>query len=121
MGETTRWEDIYKHLKNEGFKVYSPGQKKGECTEPYIVVKDAGLMNISEISSVQQLYDIMCYVPQKSYSLLESYVNAVKLSMDGLFPMIRPTHSQTPSYLDDSVKGHMISMQYLNYRKKVRY
>lgn len=116
----TRWKDIYQHLKKEGFKIYSPGQKHDECTEPYLVLKDAGILDVPGISSVQYLYEVLCYVPQKSYSLLDSYVGSVKRSLDGLFPMIRPTYVQTPSYLDDIVKGHMVSIQYMNYRKKVR-
>ena len=33
---------IYKHLKNNGFDVYSIGQHEGICTNPYIVVKENG-------------------------------------------------------------------------------
>lgn len=116
----TRWEDIYNHLSTNGFEVYSPGQKTGECIKPYVVVKDAGLYELNEISSNQQLFDVMCYVPADKYSTLDGYVDSVKDCMDGLFPMIRPVHSQTPSYLDDTVKAHMISVQYVNYQKKIR-
>ena len=116
----SRWKDIYNHLKNNNIDVYSPGQKTDECTKPYVVVKDSGLSGLSEISSNQQLYDLMCYVPEKKYSILEEFVNTVKECMDGLFPMIRPTHFQTPSYHDTTAKAHMISVQYLNYQKKVR-
>ena len=116
----SRWSDIYKHLKAEGFEVYSPSQKTGECKSPYIVIKDSGLSELSGISSNQQIYEVMCYVPKDKYSELDEFVVTVKNSMDGLFPMIRPVHYQTPSYYDDSVKAHMISIQYLNYQKKVR-
>lgn len=116
----TRWKDIYDHLKKGGFDVYSPGQKTGECKEPYVVVKDSGLSGLSGISSNRQLFDLMCYVPETRYSILESYVSSIKKHMDGLFPMVRPAHYQTPSYLDENVKAHMISVQYLNYQKKER-
>ena len=34
-----RWQDIFLHLKKEGFDVYSPGIKLGECESEYLVVK----------------------------------------------------------------------------------
>lgn len=116
----TRWQDIYKKLKDRGIDVYSPGTKTGECTSPYVVVKDAGRVGSSTISSSQDLYDLMCYVPAKNYSTLESFVDRVEQVMDELFPMIRPMHFRTPSFYDDSVKGHMISTQYVNWKKNTR-
>lgn len=116
----TRWEDIYEKLTEHEIDVYSPGQKTGECTSPYVVVKDAGRTASTEISSSQDLYDIMCYVPKESYSTLEQFVNNVEAIMDELFPMIRPMHFRTPSFYDDSVKGHMISTQYVNWKKNKR-
>lgn len=116
----TRWKDLYNHLKSEGFEVYSPGQKRGECTKPYIVIKDSGITGLTTISTNRQLFDIMCYVPETKYSTLEEYVNSVKVSMDKIFPLFRPMNYQTPSYLDETVKGHMIDVQYCNYQKKER-
>ena len=37
----SRIQDIYLHLKEQGFEVYFPAQKVGECLSPYVVVKDA--------------------------------------------------------------------------------
>lgn len=113
----SRWQDIFVHLKNKGFEVYSPGMKIGECTSPYIVVKNAGSSKHEKFSTNDDLYDIMCYVPRNAYSKLEPMVQRVKESMKDLLPMINPTGTQTPSYLDDSIKAHMISIQYVNYKK----
>lgn len=120
MSDSTRWKDLYDHLKSKGFNVYSPGQKTGECKEDYIVIKDAGLTGLVEISSSQKLYDIMCYVPMSKYSTIETFVDSVETAMDELFPEFRPVHYRTPSYLDDTVKAHMVSTQYINYRKNIR-
>lgn len=46
-------------------------------------------------------------------------VQEVKKAMKALEPMILPYGSQTPSYYDDSVKAHMISIEYKNYKKKL--
>lgn len=113
----SRWQDIFLHLKKEGFDVYSPGTKVGECTEEYIVVKNDGSSKHPTVSSDNDLYAVMCYVPKESYSRLEPMVQEVKKAMKGLEPMILPYGSQTPSYYDDSYKAHMISIEYKNYKK----
>lgn len=113
----SRWQDIFLHLKKEGFDVYSPGTKVGECTEEYIVVKNDGSSKHPTVSSDNDLYAVMCYVPKENYSRLEPMVQEVKSAMKGLEPMILPYGSQTPSYYDDSYKAHMISIEYKNYKK----
>lgn len=116
----TRWKDIYNKLKEHGIDVYSPGRKTGECTSPYVVVKDAGRTGSTEISSSQDLYDLMCYVPKDQYSTLEGFVDNIEEIMDELFPMVRPMHFRTASFYDDTVKGHMVSTQYYNWKKNTR-
>ena len=113
----SRIQDISLHLKEQGFEVYFPAQKVGECLSPYVVVKDATTSKYLEYSSTVTYYDIMCYTPKDHFSELEPFVESVKVAMKGLVPMIKPTYSQTQSYYDDSVKAHMISVQYKNYRK----
>lgn len=113
----SRWQDIYKHLTKEGFDVYSPGQHEGECTSPYVVVKDAGASPLGNFSSTQNLYDIMCYVPKDNFSQLEPFVQRLEMAMVKMYPTIRPVHFKTASFYDDTVKGHMISVQYINYKK----
>lgn len=115
----SRIQDIYLHLKEQGFEVYFPAQKVGECLSPYVVVKDATTSKYLEYSSTVTYYDIMCYIPKDHFSELEPFVESVKVAMKGLVPMIKPTYSQTQSYYDDSVKAHMMSVQYKNYRKIV--
>lgn len=112
----SRWKDIYNHLKSNNLDVYSPGQHQGECTSPYVVVKDAGTTRQGEFSSTRSLYDILCYVPEEHFSELEGFVSSVEQAMKGLFPMIRPAYYRTPSFYDDSVKAHMVSIQYINYK-----
>ena len=113
----SQWQNIYRQLKSDGLAVYSPGQHQGDCVSPYVVVKDSGVNPLSSFSSTQALYDVMCYVPQAEFSTLEPYVERVKASMKKLYPAIVATNFHTPSFLDDTVKGHMVSMQYRNNRK----
>lgn len=113
----SRWEDIFVHLQGVGLDVYSPGTKLGECTSEYVVVKYDGSSRHAGISTDDDFYAILCYVPKMKYSALEPLVQRVKRAMKGLEPMILPTGSQTPSYYDDSFKAHMVSIQYKNYKK----
>lgn len=113
----SRWQDIFAHLKKEGFDVYSPGTKTGECTKPYIVVKNNGMNKMISFSSENNLYSVMCYVPENAYSTLEPFVRRVRQSMDKLKPMILYNDSQSPSYLDGTYKAHMVSIEYKNYVK----
>jgi hypothetical protein len=115
--EESRWQDIFIHLKNQGFDVYSPGVKTGECTSEYLVVKNDGSSKHSSFSTDVDLYAVLCYVPKNRYSSLEPLVQRVKNSMKELEPMILPYGSQTPSYYDDSLKAHMVSIEYKNYKK----
>lgn len=113
----SRWQDIFLHLKKENFDVYSPGIKIGECTSEYLVIKNDGSSKHTSFSTDVDLYAVMCYVPKDRYSSLEPFVQRVKKAMKGLEPMIKPYGSQTPSYYDDSLKAHMISIEYKNYKK----
>lgn len=113
----SRWQDIFLHLKKSGFDVYPPGTKTGECLSNYIVVKNNGSSRHSSFSTENDLYLVMCYVPKEKYSHLEPFVQDVKRTMKELEPMILPQGSQTPSYYDDGVKAHMVSISYKNYKK----
>ena len=115
--EGSRWQDIFTCLKKSGFDVYSPGTKTGDCISEYIVVKNDGSSKHASFSTDVDLYAIMCYVPKNKYSALEPLVQRVKQSMKALEPMIKPYGSQTPSYYDDGLKAHMISIEYKNYKK----
>lgn len=110
-------QKIYDSLKEQGFDAYFPGQKKGECTRKYVVVKDDGGVEVVGISSERPIYTIMCYVPENKYSLMGTYKLEVKEAMRKLYPMVMYAGNETPSYYDSNVKGHMVSFQYYGIRK----
>lgn len=116
MPEETRWKDLYEHLKLQGFDVYSPAQHTGECTSPYIVIRDAGTSQYLQFSSEVTLYELLCYVPVQKYSSLQGYVKSVKEAMKSLWPMFIPMNYETPPFYDDTVKAHMTAIQYRNIR-----
>lgn len=108
-------------LKKHKIESYYPGQHKGECLEPYVVIKQSGSIDANTVSSEWILYDIMCYVPKDNYSFLEEYVYKVKQSMKEMFPLLFYAGNQTESYYDESVNGHMVSFQYQNVRRKTNW
>lgn len=111
------WERIYICLKEQGIDVYSPAQHTGECISPYTVVRTGTSARIGTYSSTDTLYDIMCYVPKEAYSTLEPYKDSVKTALKSLYPALIDNHYETPAFFDDSVKGHMISMEYKVHKK----
>ena len=113
----SRWQDIFLHLKQKGYEVYPPGVKTGECTSPYVVVKNDGGYKHAKFSSNRDMYAIMCYVPRGQYSKLEPMVAKVEGDMKELEPMILPYGQKLPSYYDDTYKAHYITIEYENYKK----
>lgn len=113
----SRWQDIFVHLGKNGFNVFPPGVKVGECTEKYIVVKNDGSTKVAGTSTEQEFYSVMCYVPLNEYSKLEVFKQDVKKCMSELSPMIKRHGKESPSFTDDKIKSHMISIEYSNYKK----
>ena len=112
-----RWQDIFKHLKDKGYEVYSPGTKLGDCMFKYLVIKFEGSTRLAGISTDDDLYSVLCYVPQQEYSELDSFVQCVKNDMRELEPMILPYGSTLPSYYDDAVHAHYATLEYKNHKK----
>lgn len=115
--ESTRAQDIYRHLKDKGFRVFFPEQHTGECTEPYVVVKTGVTTQVVSYSSTVTYYKLLCYIPKDTPSKVDEFLEQVKSSMEGLYPMIKPVHRETETFYDNSVKGYMRSVEYSNYRK----
>lgn len=114
----SRWQDLFNFLESKGYDVYPPATKLGDCLEPYIVVKYAGATNMSTISSRQDLYDIMVYVPKNQYSQLEVLVQKVINDMKEIKPLFMPYDmEQDESVIDTAVNGHYVSLTYCNYKK----
>ena len=117
METRTRLKDIYDCLKTANFDVYFVGQHKGDCINPYIVVKQSTQSNYENLSTNIQYYDILIYVPQNKPSLIDVLLDEVEQTLKTLYPMIKSQNTRTEMFFDDSVNGWMRSMLYSNYRK----
>lgn len=112
------WQAIFLHLTEDGFDVYPPATKTGDCKNNYIVLRNAGGSQIGSLSSTDSFYDLMCYVPKDKYSTLETFFQSVKKSMAKMKPMIYPTGVETGSYYDEQYKAFMVSIEYKNHKKQ---
>lgn len=114
----TIWERVYLHLASQGFQVYSPNQKEGKCTNPYIVVKNtgtSGFLSSNQIGS--QSLDILIYVPFTNYSNLETYTQQIQDSLSSLKEYIRPTGNITSVILDVEVMGYTQTLEYQTFQR----
>lgn len=113
----SRLEDIYHCLKNQNFEVYYAGQHKGDCINPYVVVKPGLVMPYLQLSTNIAYYELLCYVPAKFPTKIETFKESVKTAMLEINPMVKFDNTETIPYFDNEVKGWMVDLTYKNYRK----
>ena len=108
---------IYKHLKNNGFDVYSIGQHEGICTNPYIVVKENGESEVIGTSLINNTVELLIYYPVGTYSKLNEYKQSVLYTMK-LLKGIRRVMDPMPTIIDDDKKAYMTSFTYKKIKTK---
>ena len=108
---------IYKHLKNNGFDVYSIGQHEGICTSPYIVVKENGESEVVGTSLVNNVVELLIYYPIGKYSELSSYKKRI-LDVMKYQKGVRRIIEAMPTIIDDDKKAYMTSFTYKKIKKK---
>lgn len=113
----SRAQDVYKHLEENNIEVYFPEQHLGEVKTNYVVVRQDGENQFENYSSLVCSIDLYLYVPRNDYSQMQPFIDKVKNIMKGLEPMIKPTFYVSPSYYDDLLKGHTVTISYQYYRK----
>ena len=108
---------IYRHLKDNGFDVYSIGQHKGICTNPYIVIKENGESEIAGTSLTNDIVELLIYYPIGTYSKLNEYKQSTLYVMKFL-KSIRRVIEPMPTIIDDDKKAYMTSFSYRKIKKK---
>lgn len=113
------WQNIFYFLKEvEGYDVYPPGIHQGEVSSNYVVLtKGSSTRHMSGISTAEDLYKVICYVPANQYDKLDGFILDVEKSMEKLNPLVLPTNDKTPSFYDDLNKSHNVAITYKNYKK----
>lgn len=108
---------IYKHLKSEGFDVYSIGQHKGICTNPYLVIKENGESEVAGTSLINDTVELLIYYPVGRYSELANYKKRI-LNVMKYQKGIRRVIEAMPTVIDDDKKAYMTSFTYKKIKKK---
>lgn len=118
-GKDDVWQIIVDILNKYGdFPVYPPAMHNGECTEPYLVVKEDGSARVPSYSSQYRYVRIMLYVPRNQYSKLGEYQKRVeKIIEEKIFPLLLPTGQIESDYYDDNYNAHMRAMLYRYVRR----
>ena len=102
--------ELFDFFTENGFDVYFIGQKKGNCTKKYIVIKDDGVMPILSNKTGVQIIDIIGYVPETRYTEIEEFKRNIKELMKGF--NARPTGKETPILLEDRIKAYSFIITY---------
>ncbi len=111
------WQDIYTKLKEKNLNPFPPGQHKGKCEEPYVVIKEG-----TQISSIntnklgQRVIDIIIFVPLNSYIEIDPYVKKIRAALKEL-PYLRKTGGETPIITDDEKEAYTMSIEYVLQKK----
>ena len=103
-------DEVTRALKKRGYDVYSIGQHKGICKEPYVVIKHQGQQNF-RINFTAETLDILFYYPFERYSEVMEYIDGVRRELAEL-NYLRPTGELTPMYIDDRKRAYMTSAKY---------
>lgn len=104
------WQQIFKHLEDGGFEVYSLGQHKGECKSEYIVLRNNGCTRPGALEL--GLYELLLYCPLERYSQFEAFIRDVTSRMQLLFPAAKLVDGPGIHYLDPDILGYMTSLTY---------
>ena len=102
--------ELFDFLIENEYDVYFVGQKKGNCTKKYIVIRDAGTIPVSSNKAGIQIIDIIGYVPESKYTEIEEFKTNIKETMKEF--ATRPTGEESPIIPEDSVKAYSFSMTY---------
>lgn len=108
--EKTLWETIADALIRNGVMCYPPAGKSGECKENYVVLKQAGGVQVESYSSEWVYYMFILYTPKEKYSDFERFEKRVKeIIFDELYPMIKPTGLKNNDSYDNNINAHVRS------------
>lgn len=105
------WDETFAKLKADGFNVYPPGVKRGEITEPYIVLK-SGNQSPTLTGNVVgiKIMDVIYF--HDTYSQIETYKDQIKTSLSGL-NFLKRTGNETSPIPDDSVGAFTGNIEFL--------
>lgn len=110
--KTIPWDIAFSLLDSNGFDVYPPYTKVGECKKPYVVLMATSVSKATGLSTEYHFYEVLCYA--NLYTEVMQVVADVKECMQKVFPLFMPTGQETPPFYDNDVNAFMVSIEYRN-------
>ena len=110
------FERIYLFLKKREFDVYSVGQHKGICRNPYVVIRNLGQQPF-RVNFIAETYEILFYYPFGAYSEFQGYIDKVRDALTEL-DYLRPTGELSPFYNDDRKRAYTTGAKYRVYMRR---
>lgn len=101
-------------LAGHGIKAYAPGQHRGDCVEPYVVIKDFGQNEIVGTALNRNIIDVIIYAPIARYSQIEGFTQSVKVALREV-KELKDTRYRSPVLVDNDKNAYTTSMRYERY------
>jgi len=110
-------QQIYTHLNSKGLSPYFPGQHKGECTSPFVIIREGTqIPSINTNRTGQRVMDFIIFVPVNSYIAVKPYAEDVRTALKDL-KYLRKTGTETTIITDDEKKAYTTSIEYIVQKK----
>lgn len=103
--------ELFDFLYENNIEVYFQGQKKGECTSNYVVVKDSGTLGELSNKVGSEFIDIILF--SKQVTDLINFKNEIKELIKG-FKTLRYLGEETPIIPESDFKAFSCSIVYQN-------
>lgn len=104
------WKKAYEALKKGGIAVFSPAQKQGKCTSPYVVLYDAG-QTVGRAKKTAHAYlEAAVYVPLGRYSMLDTMKKRVAAALRAA--RIARTGEEDAVAIDEDANAAVLRMQF---------
>lgn len=108
---------IYEHLENNGLNPCMVGQHKGDCEDPFIILREGTqIPSINSRMVGMQIIDIIIYIPINDYSALKVFREKVITAIRE-FDFLRKTGTETPPIVDESKLAYTMSIEYVLQKK----
>lgn len=104
-------------LTDKGYDVYSLGKHKGECTKPFILVKETIPGVTSHRSLNSQVVDIYIFYPLGRYTQVMPFISRLEEDMKDI-KVLEPIHDSNPIIIDEEKVAYTTRLSYQIIRRR---
>ncbi|MGL4253154.1 MAG: hypothetical protein ACRCR2_03725 [Fusobacteriaceae bacterium] len=104
-------------LTDKGFDVYPLGKHSGNCTKPFVVIKEYLPAKTTNKSLVRQTFDIFPFCPLARYSQVMTYITNLQAVL-GDVKEIQCISDSSPIMIDNDKQAYTTRISYQNLRRR---